>query len=1451
MKNVISYFTKEIQNFYFGSLAITGQDEASLKSSFDPINKKDLIVDDKETLISFISKHFLSNLKNSLIDTIFKKEETKEVANKEKTISFNNSVLYKEEVEKGSDEILNNIAKSFNASIINTKEKLNFDEREKVKVNISKTKRETENSSLLFLSKVDLDLVTGEIKISDKTTILFDDIVKKWTDRESFLMKQHLFIILETHATSININKNYFIQKIKKDYLFRSISLIIVPDLHKIEEVNSKGGFYLNRNNFIGNAASITRDFDIDFTMSKICLEYENYSAIKKEIDTYADKIKDNHNLQADESYLLNNTKIKRLGKLVYLDKVNINSKTEERFVKSVCCINFPNGTYYEGEIEEYKDLNISPTLNGFGTFVNSDSTTHCGSFIKNLKHGKGCFINSKFHCCMMIWNNNIQNGYMREYAIDEKTYYYEGKMQNGKYHGAGVLKISDDKYFKGFFNNGEKEYGTLILIKLAIVDPKAKVLKKEISFYEIFKGTWLNDQPNIGLVSSGTSATVYTNTDVGEVVFDNIDCCYRLKHGILHIGNFNKSKSLVSYGSNMKYSRTTVNEKNIWKIEKSELGLMSSATSNHYFQRTGKEELEEEEVNEANGTKGLVGYLSCQNGDIYIGEYRKNMPNFFGVLYRKESNQFEIGDFDCEDSTHKFYFLNSGIIIKNPHDGIVEKPDKDLKHFYYYADKEYGQTGNRYIRVLDVNLNEGIIYKGCGIPEFELFPKIKPTDKDKENKGKLARYIKKDLKGQIYYVNEKVEIDCILNEDKIIYGRYKNKETNDIYLGEFNQNRRFEGYGKLQFGNHPIYSSYTGKFKNGIIHGQGTLKYKNNSVEKGFFKINSSCIINANEENVSVVQNFTSHRYHVFGNIEIFYPTYNPSYVKGFNIEDQFTLETFICETKNENNEIVKNELRGNFIYDKDLQQKVLEVYDSDNSVKSNIVINNKRNKLEICIINYDKDGKMTPYNIKMSEKYLYYGSLNSKLEMDGKGKIKFKDESYYVGYFKNNKFNGKGTQSIKENITHKGENIEMIKLLRGDFKDNMLSGKNCVIDYNSAIKRTIFLYGKFGREVGNFNNGLLIEGYKQFYVSPTKVIVGRFYYNSEEFTKIPKNSTIICKGILCVKGMNSTTSFGGLIVESNNIPGEYNLFDNGIKFYSFNPKLGQFKIKTISQVREVSAKTAGAELTKERKKYLQGKGRVYTNNDKNPTFNAKTTRNEFNNTTIIHYEGDFHNGFYEGKGIIYYNNGDLFMGDIKKTVVDMSKNVIPQKGEFGTFLQPLVGIYTGYFKNEELNGRAIMIFQNGIKYKGETKKNKAHGKGILYFPDGTHYEGNFVNNKMVGHSKFYFPNGNCLLCYLDEDSQINGNGTFIYKDETVIKCHLVNNLIRGLGKMITKDFEISGGFKNFQPFGGVSIYKGDLIAYGNVDENGIFEGKVNLKNGNKIDYKGDYNLNGFKAKK
>ena len=125
--------------------------------------------------------------------------------------------------------------------------------------------------------------------------------------------------------------------------------------------------------------------------------------------------------------------------------------------------------------------------------------------------------------------------------------------------------------------------------------------------------------------------------------------------------------------------------------------------------------------------------------------------------------------------------------------------------------------------------------------------------------------------------------------------------------------------------------------------------------------------------------------------------------------------------------------------------------------------------------------------------------------------------------------------------------------------------------------------------------------------------------------------------------------------------------------------------------------------------------------------------------------YEGEFKDDIPDGYGIIYFKDGSIYNGEIKK-----------HPEGFG-LSDDKENYYKGQFKNGYKWGYGIFYLkQEKIIYKGEFKEGEQDGYGIIYYPDGDIYEGEFKNNNYHGFGLLHKQNGEKFINIWEEDELI-----------------------------------------------------------------------------------------------
>ena len=157
----------------------------------------------------------------------------------------------------------------------------------------------------------------------------------------------------------------------------------------------------------------------------------------------------------------------------------------------------------------------------------------------------------------------------------------------------------------------------------------------------------------------------------------------------------------------------------------------------------------------------------------------------------------------------------------------------------------------------------------------------------------------------------------------------------------------------------------------------------------------------------------------------------------------------------------------------------------------------------------------------------------------------------------------------------------------------------------------------------------------------------------------------------------------------------------------------------------------------------YANGKGTIYYNNGSilydgdfiNGKYEGNGRENYENGT---HYIGQFLGGYRHGKGVMYYNNGSI--------------------------------LYEGDFVNDIIEGNGKLIQKNGNYYIGQFLNGLAHGKGVMYYKNGSVlYEGDLVNDKFEGNGKEIYDNGNYYIGQFLNGFK-HGKGTLYNKDGKIL---------------------------------------------------------------------------------
>ena len=142
--------------------------------------------------------------------------------------------------------------------------------------------------------------------------------------------------------------------------------------------------------------------------------------------------------------------------------------------------------------------------------------------------------------------------------------------------------------------------------------------------------------------------------------------------------------------------------------------------------------------------------------------------------------------------------------------------------------------------------------------------------------------------------------------------------------------------------------------------------------------------------------------------------------------------------------------------------------------------------------------------------------------------------------------------------------------------------------------------------------------------------------------------------------------------------------------------------------------------------------------------------------------YVGQVLNGIREGKGTMYYNDGDRYEGDWKNGI---------REGK-GIYFFSFGDRYEGDWKNDKKEGKGIMFINDGDRYEGDFKNDIWEGKGVYYYNNGQwkgdRYEGDFRNGIKEGQGVYYHCNGDIQIGYFHNDNGV-GIHAMLTKDKEV----------------------------------------------------------------------------------
>ena len=266
----------------------------------------------------------------------------------------------------------------------------------------------------------------------------------------------------------------------------------------------------------------------------------------------------------------------------------------------------------------------------------------------------------------------------------------------------------------------------------------------------------------------------------------------------------------------------------------------------------------------------------------------------------------------------------------------------------------------------------------------------------------------------------------------------------------------------------------------------------------------------------------------------------------------------------------------------------------------------------------------------------------------------------------------------------------------------------------------------------------------------------------------------------------------------------------------------------------------------------YIYPSGAKYVGQFKNGKISGIGTC-YFKNGSV--YQGEWENGQPNGQGIKTYKDGRKVSGTWKKGELVRESGGLA-KGNFdgstnarggcvsgdcqngiGIYIYPSGAVYTGDFKNGEINGSGVCEYSDGSKYHGQWVNRYPEGLGTRIYADGTSRNGYWKKGRPVDEA------GRILENWAQEDSDFtesfdvqsgciygncdNGRGTFAYPNGDKYEGNFLRGRPNGSGTFHYANGEkYIGIFKDGLYHGNGKFYQEHGMTKEGVWENGEYVG-------------------------
>jgi len=125
-----------------------------------------------------------------------------------------------------------------------------------------------------------------------------------------------------------------------------------------------------------------------------------------------------------------------------------------------------------------------------------------------------------------------------------------------------------------------------------------------------------------------------------------------------------------------------------------------------------------------------------------------------------------------------------------------------------------------------------------------------------------------------------------------------------------------------------------------------------------------------------------------------------------------------------------------------------------------------------------------------------------------------------------------------------------------------------------------------------------------------------------------------------------------------------------------------------------------------------------------------GRPSQGEYYENGMLRYNGSWHEGKYDGSGVLFGENGDFYEGHFTRgemTGEGMWQNIKDEE------------MIEGEFKNGTVSGRAVWERQDGVRFEGVFRRGHAHGPGVVSWSDSGY--------RMTVDFKKGYPHGQAVL--------------------------------------------------------------------------------------------------------